>query len=402
MRRAVVLNNIQRSWPWWRWVLTGLNILALVLSAILSWHYLLGGSMAGCGGGSPCEQVLNSRWSVLAGIFPVSGLAVGVYLALLVSILFIGPATDMPARRLVWKVMLILSGAIAGSAIWFTIVQKWIIGAFCPYCMTTHITGLLLAAPDHMAGDNGKWYSNSEVIIRPLPAMGLVLTGLAHGRHPGASQVGLSLHLPIYHDDGSQENLPSIDYHTAPMVGSPDAPYVVTLLFDYQCSHCQKIHFMLGEAVRRYDGKLAFALCPAPLNAECNPFVPQNTDLFKNSCELARISLAVWIAGREVFPEFENWMFTFESGDSWQPRSPESARVKAVELVGQVAFDAAWIDPRVEKYLQTCIRIFGQTLQRGRGGIPKMIFGSHWVIPEPANADDLIGILQKSLGVPLP
>lgn len=44
----------QKSWPWWRWLLTGLNILALVLSSILICHYLKGGSMVGCGGGSPC------------------------------------------------------------------------------------------------------------------------------------------------------------------------------------------------------------------------------------------------------------------------------------------------------------------------------------------------------------
>ena len=137
--------RIQRNWPWWRWILTGLNMLALVLSAILSWHYLEGGSMAGCGGGSPCEQVLNSRWSMIAGIMPVSGLAVGVYLALLIASLFIGQATETPIRRLAWSVMLILAGSVAGSAIWFTILQKWIIGDFCLYCMTTHITGLLLA-----------------------------------------------------------------------------------------------------------------------------------------------------------------------------------------------------------------------------------------------------------------
>ena len=67
--------RLQQSWPWWRWILTGLNMLALVLSAILRWYYLKGGSMATCGGGSSCEQVLNSRWSMIAGMIPVSGLA---------------------------------------------------------------------------------------------------------------------------------------------------------------------------------------------------------------------------------------------------------------------------------------------------------------------------------------
>jgi hypothetical protein len=125
-------------------------------------------------------------------------------------------------------------------------------------------------------------------------------------------------------------------------------------------------------------------------------------EAFKNSCELTRICLAVWVARREAFPDFENWMFSFESGDSWLPRSTESAREKAVELVGQTAFDAAWADPWIGKYMQTCVRIYGLTIQSGRGGIPKLIFGSHWVIPEPYNADDLMKILQKSLGVPLP
>jgi uncharacterized membrane protein len=411
--------RIQRSWPWWRWILTGLNTLALVLSAILSWHYLAGGSMVGCGGGSPCEQVLNSQWSMIAGMIPISGLAAGVYLSMLVASLFIGPATETPIRHLAWSAMLILVGSVAGSAIWFTILQKWVIGDFCPYCMTAHVTGLLLAALviwraisefDEHSNDipltNHAMVKNvpqavPRHIIRPLPAIGLTLIGLFLAGILAAYQVGFTPSA-IYSNGESQDNLPAIDYHAVPMVGSPDAPYVVTLLFDYQCSHCQKIHYMLNEAVRRYAGKLAFALCPAPLNTECNPYIPQDVDAFKNSCELAEIGLTVWVAKREAFPVFENWMFTFESGDSWRPRSLETARVKAIELVGQAKFDAAWSDPWIGRYMQTCIRIYGQTIQSGKGGIPKMIFGSHWVIPEPYNADDLVMILQKSLAVPKP
>ena len=52
--------------------------------------------------------------------------------------------------------------------------------------------------------------------------------------------------------------------------------------------------------------------------------------------------------------------------------------------------------------IQTCIRIYGQTIGNGNGGVPKLIFGSHWVIPELNNANDLVMILQKNLGVPKP
>jgi uncharacterized membrane protein len=397
----------------------GLNALALVLSVILSWHYLMGGSMIGCGGGSPCDQVLNSGWSTIAGVLPVSGLAVGTYLALLVASLYIGSSTEVPIRRLAWGAMLVLVGSIAGSAIWFTIIQKWFIGNFCPYCMTAHTTGLLLAAlviwramkepNDQSNGIKIKGQSQSQTnspatttrILSPLPATGLVLVGFALTGILAAYQVSIDP-TAVYREGESQENLPLTDYHSVPIIGTPDAPYVVTLLFDYQCTHCQKIHFMLHEAVRRYAGKLAFVLCPAPLNTKCNPYIPSDVDAFKNSCELTRIGLAVWVAKREALPDFEDWVFSFDTDNKWHPPSLETTHAKAVELVGKEKFDAALANPWIRKYLQTCVQIYGKTLQNGKGGVPKLIFGSHWVVPEPNNTDDLISILQKSLAVPKP
>jgi uncharacterized membrane protein len=409
--------GLQQSWPLWRWVLMGLNTLALVMSTILSWHYLEGGSMVGCSGGSPCDQVLNSQWSSIAGVLPVSGLAVGVYLAMLVASLFIGSNTEITVRSIAWSAMLILIGSVAGSAVWFIFLQKWIIGNFCLYCLTMHIIGLLLAVlviwrainefeihSNDIALKNSAIVQNISIaaprrIIRPLRAIGLSMIGMVLAGILAACQAGFT-NTAVYRDGVSQANLPAIDYHSIPMVGSPDAPYVVTLLFDYQCSHCQQIHLMLNEVIHRFDGKLAFALCPAPLNTHCNPYIQRDVDEFKNSCELVKIGLTVWVAKRDVFPAFENWMFTFESGDRWNPRSLESANAKALELVGQEKFDTAWDDPWIGWYMQTCIRIYGQTIQNGNSGVPKLIFGSHWVIPEPHNADDLVIILQKSLGVP--
>jgi len=411
---------LRRSWPWWRLVITFLSIAALVLSAVMSWHYLAGEPMIGCGGGSPCEQVLSSRWSVIAGMIPVSGLAMGVYLTILVASFFIGPSAEAPVRMTAWGVILILAGSVAGSAIWFIILQKWVIGSFCLYCMTAHVTGLLMAAIIIWRANTTSDYWSDEVtfkrksimketsspisepVIRPLYAAGLVLSGFLLAGMLAGSQL-IFAPPAAYHDGESQDNLHAIDdYYSVPIVGSPDATYIVTLLFDYQCSYCQKIHFMLDEAVKRYDGKLAFALSPAPLSPLCNPYIAREADEFKNSCELTRTGLAVWLADRDMFPAFETWMFTFESGDRWRPRSPEDAREKAVELVGKEKLDAAWSDPWIEQYLHIAIGIYGNTLQGGRGGIPKLVYGSRWVIPEPNNADDLIMILQNSLLVPKP
>lgn len=377
--------------------------MALALSGYLSWLHLVDGSAIGCGGGSGCEQVLNSRWSTIAGVLPVSGLAAGAYMAMLVSSLALGPATAASVRRLAWGTMLVLVGAAAGSAVWFTILQKWVIGAFCPYCMATHVTGLLLAAliiwRASRRFDNGDGVPRR--IIGPLPAMGLAVVGLALAGGMAASQVAITPP-PVYLAGQSQESLPAIEAHTGPIIGSPDAPSVITLLFDYTCPHCQRMHFMLNEVIRRYGGKLAFALRPAPLDRQCNPYITRDVDEFKGSCQLVKIGLAVWVAQRESFPAFENWMFSFESGDRWRPRSPDAAKAKAIELIGQAKWDAVQANPWIDEYLQSSIRIYGQTIQSGHGGVPKLVFGSRWVIPQPYDADDLVSILHDSLAVPMP
>lgn len=413
------MTRLRRFWPWWRWALTGLSALGLGLSSYLGWHYLAGGPVIGCGGGSPCDQVLNSRWSAVGGVLPVSGLAAGTYLAMLAAGLFIGPATEAPIRRLAWRTMLVLSGAAAGSAVWFIIVQKWIVGALCPYCMATHITSLLLAAL--VVWRSSGQFKEDSTISTPLehvsaavprrvfdrlsafaPALvGVVLAGIL-----AACQLHL-VPLTVYRGGRPQNNLPGIDPHNAPLIGSADAPYIVDLLFDYNCPHCQQLHFMLDQAVRRYGGKLAFALCPSPLSNRCNPYVPLDAEEFKTSCELAKIGLAVWVAKREAFPAFDHWMYSFASGDHWQPRSPEAAKIKAAELVGQAKFDAAMANPWIGQYLQTCVRIYGATVQsasnpRRANAVPKLVFGSRWVIPQPIDAGDLVSILHDSLGVPKP
>ena len=409
--------RIRSSWPWWRRALTSLSALALVLSGYLGWHYLAGGSVIGCTGGSSCDQVLNSRWSSIGGVIPVSGLAAGAYLALLLASFFIGTTTEAPVRRLAWRAILILAGAAAGSAVWFTILQKWAVGAFCPYCLTTHLTGLLLAAlvlwqaprqsddeSPTLAPNNAAPKSTpsaaSNRAIGPWSAFGLAFVGVALAGVLAFCQYHF-VPPAVYRGGEAADSLTAPDPHASPLIGSPDAPCVVTLLFDYKCPHCQALHLMLDEAVRRYGGKLTFALCPTPLNTQCNPFIPRDVDEFKDSCELAKIGLAVWVARREAFPAFDRWMFSFESGDRWEPRSPAAARAKAIELVGPAKFDAALANPWIGQYLQTSIQIYGETMKSGPA-VPKLVFGSHWVIPQPNDADDLMLVLHDSLAVPAP
>lgn len=382
--------------------MAALSALALGISGYLGWHYLAGGPVIGCGVDSPCERALNSRWATIGGVVPVSGLAAGVYLAMLLAILQIGPKTEASIRRLAWRAMLILASAAAGSAAWFIFVQKWDVGAFCPYCMTAHVAGLILAGlifwQSTKQMDGGPAAMRRVISLRG--AAGLALCGLALSGILAATQAAFPPP-PVYRGGAAAEKLAVVDPHDAPILGPPDAPYVVTLLFDYKCVHCQQLHFMAQEAVRRYDGKLAFVLCPAPLNPQCNPSVPRETAEFKDSCELARIGLSVWAAKREVFAEFDLWMFSYESGDRWLPRSVEAAKAKAAELAGQKKFDAAMAGLRVDGYLKASIKIYADSNESGNA-LPRLVYGSRWVIPQPNDADHLISIMREAFGLPAP
>lgn len=346
--------------------------------------------MPGCDGSSSCEQVLSSKWSLIAGKIPVSGLAMGVYLSMFIAGFYVSNAMEVPVRRLTWAVLLMLAGAVTGMAVWFMVVQKWIMGLFCPYCITEHIIGVAMSVIIIWRGLREYRFLHLTALV----AIGLALSGII-----AASQTGFKPKA-TYTEGQSQDSLPAIIYRDAPVIGSPDAPYMIKILFDYDCPHCQKVHVMLNDVINRYAGKLAFVLCPTPLNTQCNPYIPRDVDAFKNSCELAKIGLAVWLSKREAFADFDKWMFAPNIGGKWRPRSIEAARAKAIELIGRDKFEAAQSAPWVAQYLQICVQIYGRTIQNGRGGVPKLILGPRWVVPEPNNTDDLIMILQKSLGVP--
>jgi len=254
-------------------------------------------------------------------------------------------------------------------------------------------------APHAATGGEGTLGARGRV-IGTRTALGLALMGLVLAGALPAFQIGYAPPA-VYRAGEAQSSVPALDPHAVPLVGSPDAPYVVNLFFDYQCPHCQKVHDMLGETIRQYDGNLAFVLSPAPLNSQCNPYVSPEVEQFKDSCELARISLAVWVAKRDAFGDFDRWLFSPQPGQLWRPRTLEAAKAKAVELVGQAKFDAALGDPWIDTYMQTSMRMYGDTIVSGNA-VPKLVFGARWVIAEPEDADGLVAILQRVLGVPKP
>ena len=132
----------------WVAVLAIASAIALASSGYLTYVAMTSSKIAGCGGGGlfSCGHVISSRWSLWLGI-PVSLLAVGLYLTLVIS-LIVGASKSLSSsvRHIGWAVTSILAIAAGLSAIWFISLQVFALKHLCSYCLVAHGCGLVAAS----------------------------------------------------------------------------------------------------------------------------------------------------------------------------------------------------------------------------------------------------------------
>lgn len=188
-----------------------------------------------------------------------------------------------------------------------------------------------------------------------------------------------------------------IQLDDVPMIGSPDATNVILNLYDYNCTHCRLLHPMLLDVQRRLGNQLGIVCLPMPMSTNCNPFVPANHPSFTNSCDYARISLAVWQANRFVFPQFEEWLFSTS-----QPAPVEEVRAYANQLVGtnnlQTALTNEWIDRQI---LTACQLHYTNWQITGGPAMPQIIIGPVISVGPLNSPNHLLVLLEKYLGIKL-
>src|SRR6185503_10237442 len=118
-------------------ILAAAGISAYLLSVSLS-----GGRAVGCGPGSACDEVLQSRWAYVFGI-PVSAAALVVDLALLFTSFSCGTKSTPKQRRGAWEIMVPCAVLVVGAALWFVALQAFVLHRFCPWCMAAHLCGAI-------------------------------------------------------------------------------------------------------------------------------------------------------------------------------------------------------------------------------------------------------------------
>jgi len=121
------------------WIVVALALAGLAVAGYMT-ALKLGGSQAFlCRGGSGCDLVQASRYSVLAGV-PTAMWGAGTYLA--IAVLAAIPRT---AGR--WQAAFMLASGAVAFSLYLTYVSIFVIGATCPYCLASGgIAVALLAA----------------------------------------------------------------------------------------------------------------------------------------------------------------------------------------------------------------------------------------------------------------
>ena len=162
-----------------------------------------------------------------------------------------------------------------------------------------------------------------------------------------------------------------IKFDDVPMLGSPDSPHIIVCLFDYTCSHCRALHPILVRTwptVNQPTGCRLLAHVDFPPMQSIHPGAAHADP---NSCEYARLGLAVWRAKPESQRQFDDWMFAGE-----RPPPLQQAREYAAQLVGEDKLESTLADPWIEQQLLTDCRLHrANWLAVDSSAMPQIIMG---------------------------
>ena len=370
------------------WVLRSFAFAGLGICSYLGALKLAGKttSLAGCGAGSGCSNVLGSEWSQFFGI-PVSILAWGVYLALLI-------ASFRPSRPLYLAFAICLTGA----ALWFIGLLYFTIKSVCPWCLAMHtigiVTSIILVLSLKAVPPSGPplrfapFAALASLLILPLGQ----LLGPKPDTHARSREV-------IRDEEGAPRDAgrevsfsrggKRYNTMTLPHLGPSAAKHVMVKYFDYTCSSCRKMHEQLKFVEEKHPGLFCTILLPAPLHRTCNPYAAAQDQKHEHACELAQLSLAAWRADPGQWPRVHEQLI------STPDLPPEVAEAAVGQIVGHDALTKALKSPWVKRTLRSSIQDFGQLRARNPLMPKVMCIGGQVLHGEPRSKEALLGTIRQ-------
>lgn len=331
--------------PWAKWMIALLCLAAAGLSLWLSVEKWSGriDSLAGCGTGSGCANVLGSKWSMVWGGVPVSVFSFLLYVSVLSSLRLSSQGVRWVRALAAWMFL--------WAALWFTGLQLFVLKSFCPYCMSMHGLGVLLGLAILLGEGRGFFKKRWVPMVFAAGAVAALALVQHLGPAPSTHRVDVVPDQKVgvardFHSLGQGRKVTFLNgsktynIERLPHLGPADAEYVIVEYYDYTCEACRDMHELLEESIARHSGKLAVIVLPVPLERSCNPHLPQGIKDHENACNFAKLALKVWRADPSMFAEFHRNLFDF------QGMPGEAAAALASSLVGEEKMTAdhdAWV-----------------------------------------------------------
>ena len=180
-----------------------------------------------------------------------------------------------------------------------------------------------------------------------------------------------------------------LDVTQWPIAGSTESKFIFVEMFDYSCPHCRHTHVAIKEASKTLNNDVAVIALPVPLNAACNPAIQVTDPKFNESCDIAKLAVAVWRVDPAVFTEFHHWMMSTEAA----PTLTE-ARAKAESLTDAEKLNAELATEIPQKYIAQTSELYRRV---GSGNVPKLIFPATSIVGEFTSGDGLVQVIKQQI-----
>ncbi len=178
-----------------------------------------------------------------------------------------------------------------------------------------------------------------------------------------------------------------LDVAQWPVLGNPDAKFVIVEMLDYTCQHCQVTNGAIRGAKEKYGDQLAVIVLPVPMNLTCNPFIKATAAHHKESCELAKLAIAVWRLEPKQFSACHHWLFESK-------RTYAGALQHAQQIVDEKKLKGELESNLPTQYIDKIVKLYHRA---GAGAIPKLLFPNSTAVGEMRSTSALISMIDREL-----
>lgn len=185
-----------------------------------------------------------------------------------------------------------------------------------------------------------------------------------------------------------------IDTYEHPVLGSPDAEFVILEFFDYTCPHCRKTHAMIEEALPKYGDRLAIVMLPVPNDIMCNKYVRRSSEDHRGACKLANLAVATADLDRRAFAKVHDWIMKHENTPSYASSLSQAGKhLDQTDVLKRLARED--VPERVQKYIELFV-----TLSRTKQlTLPAQVIGDEIVTGSLESAEELQNVWEEKLGI---